>query len=87
MRQDMIVLQTETLFKSLDISTEHVEQALTALTKHSQDNIFGSSDLNRPDLMSQQDWACADKVFEILKLPLSSRMTLDDLQTLFLSKL
>ena len=55
----------------------------TALTKHSQNNIFGTSDMNKKELISEQDWKKADLVFEELKVPIKVGMKIDQFSKLF----
>merc|ERR1719270_2228807 len=42
-----IIAGTRTLFEKLDFPMDYVPETLTALTKHSQNNIFGTSDMNK----------------------------------------
>lgn len=55
----------------------------TALTKHSQNNIFGTSDMNKKELISEQDWKKADLVFEELEVPIKVGMKIDQFSKLF----
>ena len=55
----------------------------TALTKHSQNNIFGTSDMNKKELISEQDWEKADLVFEELEVPIKVGMKIDQFSRLF----
>ena len=55
----------------------------TALTKHSQNNIFGTSDMNKKELISEQDWKLADLVFEELEVPIKVGMKIDQFSKLF----
>ena len=55
----------------------------TALTKHSQNNIFGTSDMNKKELISEQDWKKADLVFEELEVPIKVVMKIDQFSRLF----
>ena len=55
----------------------------TALTKHSQNNIFGTSDMNKKELISEQDWEKADSVFEELEVPIKVGMKIDQFSKLF----
>ena len=54
-----------------------------ALTKHSQNNIFGTSDMNKKELISEQDWKKADLVFEELEVPIKVGMKIDQFSKLF----
>ena len=55
----------------------------TALTKHSQNNIFGTSDMNKKELISEQDWGKADLVFEELEVPIKVGIKIDQFSRLF----
>ena len=55
----------------------------TALTKHSQNNIFGTSDMNKKELIGEQDWKKADLVFEELEVPIKVGMKIDQFSKLF----
>ena len=55
----------------------------TALTKHSQNNIFGTSDMNKKELISEQGWKKADLVFEELEVPIKVGMKIDQFSKLF----
>ena len=55
----------------------------TALTKHSQNNIFGTSDMNKKELISEQDWEKADLVYEELEVPIKVGMKIDQFSKLF----
>ena len=69
--------ETKTLFKRLDLPLEYVTEALTALNKHSQGNVFGSSDENKETLI--EDWEGVDTIFKQLDVPFKVNMNIDDM--------
>ena len=69
--------ETKTLFKKLDLPLEYVTEALTALNKHSQGNVFGSSDENKETLI--EDWEGVDTIFKQLDVPFRVNMNIDDM--------
>ena len=69
--------ETKTLFKKLDLPLEYVSEALTALNKHSQGNIFGSSDKNKENLI--EDWEGVDTIFKQLDVPFRVNMSIDEM--------
>ncbi len=70
---------TMTLFDKLGIDASLVPQAITALNKHSQNNLFGSNNDNPDDLITKTDWEIADEIFKDLRVPLSTSMTNEEL--------
>lgn len=73
---------TKSLFEKLNISTKYVPEAITALETHSQNNMFGSSALSSEDLITSEDWARADGIFQELEIPIKISMTMEDLSKL-----
>ena len=69
--------EAKTLFKKLDLPLEYVTEALTALNKHSQGNVFGSSDENKETLI--EDWEGVDTIFKQLDVPFRVNMNIDDM--------
>ena len=69
--------EAKTLFKKLDLPLEYVTEALTALNKHSQGNVFGSSDENIETLI--EDWEGVDTIFKQLDVPFRVNMNIDDM--------
>ena len=69
--------EAKTLFKKLDLPLEYVTEALTALNKHSQGNVFGSSEENKETLI--EDWEGVDTIFKQLDVPLQVNMNIDDM--------
>ena len=71
--------QTQKLFETLEVPIEFVPKALTALSKHSQNKFFGGSELNKEELVTEEDWQKADAIFEELKVPIRIGMSVQDL--------
>ena len=69
--------ETKTLFKKLDLPLEYVTEALTALNKHSQGNVFGSSDENKETLI--EDWEVVDNIFKQLNVPFRVNMSIEEM--------
>lgn len=69
--------EAKTLFKKLDLPLEYVTEALTALNKHSQGNIFGSSDKNKENLI--EEWEGVDNIFKQLNVPFRVNMSIDEM--------
>ena len=69
--------EAKTLFKKLDLPLEYVTEALTALDKHSQGNVFGSCDENKETLI--EDWEGVDTIFKQLDVPFRVNMNIDDM--------
>ena len=78
-----IISGTKLLFEKLDFPADYVPETLTALTKHSQNNIFGTSDMNKNELISQEDWIKADNVFQELDVPIKVNMKMDEFSKIF----
>ena len=72
--------ETRKLFKKLHLPLEYVPDALTALNKHSQGNVFGTSNMNNEDLIS--DWKCVNSAFNQIDVPLTVEMSLEELAKL-----
>ena len=75
-----VKLSSTKLFKDLDVPTEFVPQALTALDKNSQNDLFAS--MSSDGLISEQDWTKVDQVFQTFEIPMRVDMTLDQLVSL-----
>ena len=73
-------LSTTKLFQDLDVPTEFVPLALTALNKNSQNDLFES--MSSDGLISEQDWIKVDQVFQTFEIPMRVDMTLDQLISL-----
>lgn len=74
--------ETKKLFQVLQLPNECIAVALTALQKHSQNNFFGSSALNKEELIT--DWPSANAIFEMLNVSeIQSNMSYSDLQKIF----
>ena len=69
--------ETKTLFKKLDLPLEYVAKALKALNKHSQGNVFGSSDENKETLI--EDWEGVDTIFKQLDVPFRVNMSIEEM--------
>ena len=69
--------EAKTLFKKLDLPLEYVTEALTALNKHSQGNVFGSSDENKETLI--EDWEVVDNIFKQLNVPFRVNMSIEEM--------
>ena len=80
---DLHIAGTKKLFEKLDFPSDYVPETLTALTKHSQNNIFGTSEMNKKELISEEDWKKADVVFEELNVPIKVGMKIDQFSALF----
>ncbi len=78
-----IELETKRLFSKLDVPEAFVNQAITALNKHSQNNIFGPN-VNNEDVMFPKGtgWDLAESIFKELDVPLSVAMSLEELLAL-----
>ena len=75
-----INLSTTKLFQDLDVPTEFVPLALTALNKNSQNDLFES--MSSDGLISEQDWIKVDQIFQTFEIPMRVDMTLDQLISL-----
>ena len=67
------------MFEDLNIPIEYVPQALTALKKHSQAEMFGSSKLNKENLISKIDGEKCNEMFDLFQVPIKLDMTLEEL--------
>ena len=70
---------TEKLFQDLNIPLEYVSLAMTALNKHSQNEIFGGSNMNNAKLISETDQGKADQMFEKFNVPVKFNMNVEEL--------
>ena len=70
--------ETKDLFKALDIEREFVPRALTALKKDSQGHFFGSTNGKKNDVLTEKNWDNISKIFQLLNIPISTSMTLND---------
>ena len=70
--------ETKDLFKALDIEKEFVPRALTALKKDSQGHFFGSTNGKKNDVLTEKNWDNISKIFQLLNIPISTSMTLND---------
>ena len=59
------------IFQKLDIPAEFVYEAKTAFKKHSQKEIFGSSALNKDNLISSEEWSKINQLFELFCIPIN----------------
>ena len=76
-------MATQKLFQSLDIPQEFVPLALTALKKHSQNECFGGSNLNKDELISKNDGGKIDAIFKQLEIPFSLEMPIEKFKDFF----
>ena len=56
---------------------------LTALKKHSQNECFGGSNLNKDELISKTDGAKIDAIFKQLEIPFSLSMDFEEFKDFF----
>ena len=59
--------------------------ALTALTKHSQNECFGGSNFNKDELISKKDGPKIDAIFKQLEIPFSLEMNIEKFKGFFKS--
>ena len=70
---------TKRFFARIGIDTNLVSLALTALQKHSQNNMFTKDDCT---VISKEGWIAADRALERMGSPLRVNMPMEDLQKL-----
>ena len=75
-----VIEETNSLFKKLKVPLVYVTDAITALDKDSQGNVFGISGKNRTD--SIKNWKIVDDIFKELDLPMSSDKTIEEISSL-----
>ena len=77
-----VINETKTLFGKLDISLDYVNDAITALDKDSQGNVFGTAGKNKTDII--KDWKIVDDIFNLLDLPMNSDMTIEEMSSVLI---
>lgn len=71
------------MFDILKISPDHVEKALQALEKDSQNNLLAPRGKPKKEL-SDKDWEDFDRVLEqLMPRKMSYKMTIDEFKTMF----
>ena len=81
-----VEIGTEKLFQDLNIPLEYVSLAMTALNKHSQNEIFGGSLMNNAKLISETDQGKADQMFEKFHVPVKFNMNVEELNKFLFQK-
>ena len=66
------------LFQKLDIPTEFVSEAKTAFKKHSQNELFGSSSLNKENLISSEELMKINQLFDLFRIPINVDTTIEE---------
>ena len=76
-----IELACLTMFKKLDIPTEFVSNAKAAFDKHSQNELFGSSSLNKENLISLEEMVKINQLFELFQIPINVDISIEKFST------
>ena len=73
-----IELACLTIFQKLDIPTEFVSKAKTAFEKDSQNDLLGSSSLNKEKLVSSEEFMKINQLFELFQIPINVDTTIEN---------
>ena len=76
-----VIEETKILFEKLNVPLHYVTDAITALDKDSQGNIFGTAGKNKNDDLIN-DWQSVDNIFNQLDVPMNVDMTIEGLSSL-----